>query len=344
VVSQNPAACAGCELPGAQVDLVVSSGADINFPDADSDSIRDDVDNAPVNFNPDQSDFDEDSVGDVADPCPGDPTDLCHVDGSAAKSIDSAGGKISTADGSVTITVPADTLSDDTSIAVTRLDTNFEFTTTIEGQPAKAVFSVEFAPANTTFTPPMQIVFTWDDTDNDGVVDGTLILEKNLQIMKDGDPITGACEFETNCTPDANTFSFETDSFSEFTLAATEGPVPNIIGQTQTDAQAATLAAGMSLGPVTLVTDDFIATGVVISTNPVAGQTVPFDTPIALEVSAGPTASGSSGGGGSLNIYSLVLLFLAVLVRRRKNFQLTSQEFYPVSTDGWVNPYQRQAC
>ena len=49
--------------------------------DQDCDSILDDSDNCPSNYNVDQGDFDEDGVGDVCDDCPEDPLNDVDADG-----------------------------------------------------------------------------------------------------------------------------------------------------------------------------------------------------------------------------------------------------------------------
>jgi hypothetical protein len=45
--------------------------------DTDLDGLTDAADNCPLNSNPDQSDADDDFIGDICDPCPGDPTNGC---------------------------------------------------------------------------------------------------------------------------------------------------------------------------------------------------------------------------------------------------------------------------
>ena len=75
-------------VDGSRAIYVVDVGVD-----TDGDGVLDDEDNAPNDFNPDQSDIDGDLIGDVIDPCPSDPTDSCDPAGSASESIDSSGGQ-----------------------------------------------------------------------------------------------------------------------------------------------------------------------------------------------------------------------------------------------------------
>lgn len=195
--------------------------------DDDNDGVDDTSDNAPLHFNPDQSDIDGDGVGDVADDCPNDATNTCDPNGSAAAFIDSeTGGSLSTEDGSVSITIPPDALEEDASISITDTDggiSGFELTTN-KGQ-ALGVFAVDLQPPQ-SLDPPVTIVFAWNDVDNDGKVDGTHAKEENLFITKDNGEITAKCKDEPtgdgtlpDCDQAANTFTFQVDSWSEFTLA-----------------------------------------------------------------------------------------------------------------------------
>ena len=60
--------------------------------DEDNDQTKNGVDNAMLEFNPDQRDLDEDQVGDVADPCPSNYENTCNPDRSGAVSINEEGG------------------------------------------------------------------------------------------------------------------------------------------------------------------------------------------------------------------------------------------------------------
>ena len=186
--------------------------------DTDGDGVADIVDNAPNVFNPDQSDIDGDGVGDVADSCPSDPTNTCDPSGSAAASIGSGGGTLTSPDGSVFIDVPAGALTSDTTISVTNDPSIFELSTNL-GQ-AVAVFGVDIQPTGTNFAVPITIVFAWDDVDNDGIVDGTNIKEDRLLISQDNVAITGKCSVEPDCDTVANTFEFTVSTLSIFAPVA----------------------------------------------------------------------------------------------------------------------------
>ena len=190
--------------------------------DADGDGVPDDEDNAPNDFNPDQSDIDGDSIGDVADPCPNDPADSCDPDGSAAVYINADdGGTLETSDGSVQIDIPPGALNQGTSFSITDTDSGsigFELSTNLG--VALGVFSVDLQPSLQDLQPPITIIFSWLDADGDGWVDDTLppAREDNLIITQDNNVITDRCRFEPTCNTSANTFTFQVSNLSEFVL------------------------------------------------------------------------------------------------------------------------------
>lgn len=185
--------------------------------DGDSDGIFDHLDNAPNDPNPDQSDIDGDGIADVIDPCPSDPTNGCDPTGSAAESIGSDGGTLATEDGDAEIQFPTGALDDDTSMSITDSGTGFVLNSSI-GQ-AEAIFGVDIGPEGTVFNVPIIIVFSWEDADDNGQVDGTNLQENKLVITKDGMAISDQCQFDAGCDTIANTFTFSVSSLSEFTLS-----------------------------------------------------------------------------------------------------------------------------
>jgi hypothetical protein len=184
--------------------------------DSDGDGIPDDIDNCINDANPDQSDVDSDTVGDVCDVCPDDDADTCNPDGSAGGSFGSGGGTLATENGDVSITIPSGALDTETSISITDTGASYQLITNLGG--ALAVFGVSIQPNGLVFNTPITIVFSWDDADNDGWVDGTSINEENLMISKDSVVITDYCKFESGCDQSANTFTFTVSSLSEFAL------------------------------------------------------------------------------------------------------------------------------
>jgi hypothetical protein len=192
--------------------------------DTDGDGVFDIDDNAPNEYNPDQSDIDGDGVGDVIDVCAADATNSCDPDRSTAANIDENGGLLETADGSVSVTIPAGALPGDTSMSITDLGAGFELTTDLG--TADAVFGVKIGPDGTVFASPVTIVLTWQDADSDGTVDGTSIDEATLQVFKDGAPITDTCDTDAGCDAAANTFSVEVTSLSDFVVGAVTATPP----------------------------------------------------------------------------------------------------------------------
>jgi Thrombospondin type 3 repeat len=190
--------------------------------DIDGDGYCGDVDNAPIDSNPDQSDLDSDGVGDVADPCPNDGLDECDATASASESIDANGGSMMTEDGTVEISVPPSALEGPTSLSVTEDGGGFVLESS--AGEAESVFGMNIGPEGTEFAVPIMVTFSWDDTNDDGIVDQTSLNESDLVITKDGDVIAGPCNtvvatIDTNCDEIANTFTFSISSLSEFTLS-----------------------------------------------------------------------------------------------------------------------------
>jgi beta-lactam-binding protein with PASTA domain len=64
--------------------------------------------------------------------------------------------------------------------------------------------------------------------------------------------------------------------------------VPDVVGISQADAEAAIAAAGLSVGTVSTAYSDTVPAGEIISQNPVAGTSVPIGSAVDLVVSLGP--------------------------------------------------------
>jgi beta-lactam-binding protein with PASTA domain/N-acetylneuraminic acid mutarotase len=92
-----------------------------------------------------------------------------------------------------------------------------------------------------------------------------------------------------NQTPSANTATFGGNSVN---FAISTGPasetVPNVVGLTQSAADSAIIAAGLSIGTVTQQNDATIASGSVISEAPAAGVKISTGSPVTLIISRGP--------------------------------------------------------
>jgi parallel beta-helix repeat protein len=189
--------------------------------DIDEDGIIDTEDNCPEEYNPDQLDSDLDGPGDVCDACPSDAMDVCDPEASAGESIGTAGGSVSNPNGEVSITVPQGSLTQDTSISMTKVDEGTYGLDTTSGT-GNSVYGYELLPSGQAFSPPASVVFSWNDDDNDGLEDLTGFNEQNFHIFRFEDPdyvpVTDACSVDPDCDTDANTITVELDHFSLYIL------------------------------------------------------------------------------------------------------------------------------
>ncbi len=131
-------------------------------------------------------------------------------------------------------------MAGDQSVSITDTDngsSGFELTTNLGNR--LSVFSVDLQP-DQTFSLPVEITFTWSDTDNNGREDLTNAKEANLLISQDNVEITGKCRDEPvggdlpDCDMVNNTFKVAVSEWSEFVLAY-DGD-PQVMGITVPDA------------------------------------------------------------------------------------------------------------
>lgn len=159
--------------------------------DMDGDGVCDVADNCPCAYNPDQRNTDASGGGDVCDGCPSNAADTCDQTRSASATIDASGGTLRA--GAVQIDVPPGTVGGPTSFSITSL-TASEFGVGTQGPTLDIV---KLQPENVAFAQPIAITFGWSDTDDDGDVDNTAnprLLEGNLRVYRNGQPITRQCD------------------------------------------------------------------------------------------------------------------------------------------------------
>jgi cysteine-rich repeat protein/parallel beta-helix repeat protein len=191
--------------------------------DTDADGIADATDNCPNEYNPDQLNSDSQGGGDVCDICPDNSADTCNADKSGGEyCTPDQQCVIISPDGSTTITIPAGAMPYDASVSITEDSTGITgYELTNDHGTVFGIYGWQFQQDGLVFLTDVTVTYTWDDVDNDGKVDGTNVLERNLVITKDGAAITDKCFKESGCDEVANTFTFQLTGFSEIYLAGT---------------------------------------------------------------------------------------------------------------------------
>jgi oligopeptide transport system substrate-binding protein len=169
------------------------------------------------------SDLDGEGLPDLIDPCPADPLDACNPAGSAAGVYGPDGGEPATEDGSAALDIPAGAL--DERITFTIVDAGSDYVLDTNLGDAQAALSYDIGPECTTFAIPATITLHWADTNDDGVVDGTDLLESGLYVFKDGAAVSSICSLDAGCDMVGNTFSVQVSSLSRFVLGTLLAPV-----------------------------------------------------------------------------------------------------------------------
>ncbi|MFM8321729.1 MAG: ABC transporter substrate-binding protein [Chloroflexota bacterium] len=165
------------------------------------------------------SDMDGDQLADMVDPCPADPTNTCNAQGSAAGVVGAAGGEVQTEDQQAGIVVPPGALPEQP-LTLSITDGGEDYQLVTEAGEAWVLNAVTVGPHGTSFSEPAAVTLGWDDADNDGVIDGSGLLESSLVMYKDGAPISPACAQDPGCDQTANTFTVYVSSLSLFELVS----------------------------------------------------------------------------------------------------------------------------
>ena len=173
---------------------------------------------------------------------------------------------ITTPDGSVALTIPPGTLSSPTSVTISEGPSQLKL-----GTRYYAALLAELSPEGQTFDPPVAATFRWEDTDNDGYVDGSSTQESTLRMYRNGQPIAGPCSdpnyqmpacttacggHECCCDTAANTWTMELTQFSQYVIGDSTALMIPGGGSPKTDcmlelerARSARDAAGRRQGP-----------------------------------------------------------------------------------------------
>ncbi len=180
--------------------------------DPDDDGVCGNVDNCPNVYNTDQADTDNDESGDVCDICPVDPTDSCDTTQSASENIDESGGTITTDSGNAEVNIPANALTDDTSISVSGgeeiPDTNIDaFQVQTGTQAASLIYS--FGPEGIAFDEAVTITLSYDDV---GVDESTI----DIYFYDNGEWVAQGAD----CDIDLNECTLTVTHFSDYIVGA----------------------------------------------------------------------------------------------------------------------------
>lgn len=182
--------------------------------------------------------------------------------------------------------------------------------------------------------------------------DGFTHLDDNTNRGDAGDIFPGTADnrtFDNNSTPASSAsgsvcqISDSADTMTA-TLNATTGncqiittpTTPNVVGQTQADAEAAIVAAGLTVGNVTSEHHPNVATDNVINQNPNAGTNVAAGSAVDLVISLGPN------GGGSKQILFVPATKGAISEAKKENhfhFIVENAGSYTIETQGSTDTY-----
>jgi hypothetical protein len=135
--------------------------------------------------------------------------------------VGAGGGVVSTPLDSVSIEIPPAAVTEDITFTITDGGDEYQIATDTGG--LDVVMSTTIGPEGTIFATPATLTFQWPDSDDNGIVDGTIFNEADLYLSKDGVVIAGPCSADTpetdwDCDMGVNQFTVHVTSLSDFVI------------------------------------------------------------------------------------------------------------------------------
>ncbi len=184
--------------------------------DSDGDGIFDPFDVCPEQAGGDFWNTDGDSRGDYCDDCARDALDQCLPEKSSQLITDQAGGLLEVPDGSFSLEIPQDVLTDEFPLSVTGFKRNSEIN--FEGRVGTLLNEYLLGPDSAKIVGPFLVHLTWEDENDDGIIDGTDLFESDLVPVIDGEIAEVRCEINDLCSEEDNTLLIEIFTFGDIAL------------------------------------------------------------------------------------------------------------------------------
>ncbi|MGA1794393.1 MAG: LamG-like jellyroll fold domain-containing protein [bacterium] len=198
---------------------VPSSIVVVEIQDSDNDGRPDYLDNCPDVANPDQSDIDGDDQGDVCDPCPNSPTDICIPVQSGVTTVGQGGGGVTNQSETVTIEVPENAVLKNTVLAITGYDpsqTNVGF---LVPETLTASTSVYDITASYPLSGPVDLTLVYEEPANAD--------EESLGVFRSVDGMQWELEPAVQDLI-LNTLTSSVDSFSFYVVALLDSDLDDV--------------------------------------------------------------------------------------------------------------------